>query len=70
MRQEGTGKIETYSQKKRPQANGDPEQVARTPLRREPTKGPENKKKEREKRNSSGMKAKQQKPKKGNYGEN
>jgi len=50
MRQEGTGKIETYSQKKKPQANGDPEQVARTPLRRKPTKGPENKEKERERR--------------------
>jgi len=68
MRQEGTGKIETYSQKKRPQANGDLEQVARTPLRRKPTKGPENKEKEREKRNSSGTKTKQQKPKKENYG--
>jgi len=69
MRSEGTGKIETYSQKKRPQANGDLEQVARMPLQREPIKGPKNKEKEREKRNSSGMKVKQQKSKKGNYGE-
>ena len=66
MRREGTGKIETYLQKKKPKVNGNPAQVARTPLRREPTKGPENTEKEREKRNSSGMKAKQEKPKKGN----
>ena len=53
----------TYSQKKRLQANGDPEQVARTPVQREPARGPENKDKEREKRNSSGVKAKQRKQK-------
>jgi len=70
MRQEGTGKIETYSQKKKLQLIGNPEWVARTPVQKESTKGPECKEmeKEREKRNSSGTKTKQQKLKKENYG--
>jgi len=64
-RPEGTGKTETYSQKKKPQVNEDLEQVTRTPHRRALTKGPENKEKEK---SSSGTKAQQQKAKKQNCG--